>query len=273
MTALPPPAVLAAFDARAQPVPLPGGGGRTVAAGSLVLKSIDDPVEAEWIAEVVRDLDGGDAIRIARPVASHDGRWVVGSWTAWQRVPGEHVTGRWLDVLQVSDQLSSALAGVPEPAFLAKRTHPWAVGDRVAWGAGLPGGLPPDFAELLASVLALRQPVDAGPTQPIHGDLCGNVLFADGLPPAVIDFSPFFRPAGYAKAIVAFDAIAWEGAGGELLDRVGTRTTRKQLLVRAAIFRLTAGALLAIDDPARLGGDRLAPYERAVRLIDALPEE
>ena len=30
----------------------------------------------------------------------------------------------------------------------------------------------------------------------IHADLAGNVLFADGMPPAVIDFSPLERPAG-----------------------------------------------------------------------------
>jgi hypothetical protein len=38
------------------------------------------------------------------------------------------------------------------------------------------------------------------------------VLFHDGLPPAIIDFTPYWRPVGYASAIVVADALVWEGA-------------------------------------------------------------
>jgi len=41
---------------------------------------------------------------------------------------------------------------------------------------------------------------------------CGNVLFADASPPAVIDFSPYWRPAGLALAVAAVDALMWGGA-------------------------------------------------------------
>ena len=40
----------------------------------------------------------------------------------------------------------------------------------------------------------------------IHADLTGNVLFADGLPPLVLDLSPLWRPAVAAAAIVVADA-------------------------------------------------------------------
>ena len=38
------------------------------------------------------------------------------------------------------------------------------------------------------------------------------MLFADASPPAVIDFSPYWRPAGLALAVAAVDALMWGGA-------------------------------------------------------------
>ena len=60
------------------------------------------------------------------------------------------------------------------------------------------------------------RPVRAA-NQVIHGELSGNVLFAAGQAPAVIDFSPYRRPAAYADAIVAVDGLLWFGAGRELV--------------------------------------------------------
>ena len=45
----------------------------------------------------------------------------------------------------------------------------------------------------VARLVAARRSVDAV-SQLVHGDLSGNVLLAHGLPPAVIDFSPYWRP-------------------------------------------------------------------------------
>jgi prepilin-type processing-associated H-X9-DG protein len=57
-------------------------------------------------------------------------------------------------------------------------------------------GRPPGkLAGQVRWLLAALRPVDL-PDQFIHADLAGNVLFADGVPPAVIDFSPLERPAG-----------------------------------------------------------------------------
>ena len=109
----------------------------------------------------------------------------------------------------------------------------------------------------------LRRPLDL-PSQVIHGDLINNVLFADDLPPAVIDVSPFWRPRRYADAIVAVDAIGWNGAGAEaaasLADPEGV-----QLLVRAALFRLGSACLLTRSGPSLLG-TQVAVYERIERL-------
>ena len=63
-------------------------------------------------------------------------------------------------------------------------------------------------ADLFHALQSLLRPVHAV-NQVIHGDLSGNVLTgnvltAPGRVPAVIDFSPYWRPAAYADAIVAF---------------------------------------------------------------------
>lgn len=65
--------------------------------------------------------------------------------------------------------------------------------------------------------------------QIVHGDLAGNPLWADGLPPAVIDFTPYWRPAGYGTALLIVDAVLWYGAEPSMLrlrtDRFGRRST------------------------------------------------
>jgi hypothetical protein len=81
----------------------------------------------------------------------------------------------------------------------------------------------------------------------MHGDLTGNVLFHDTLPPAVIDFAPYFRPPTYASAIVVADAVCWEGAPKSLLDAVP-----RQFLLRALIYRGVTSLEFGSSDPPEL---------------------
>ena len=90
----------------------------------------------------------------------------------------------------------------------------------------------------------------------IHADLGGNVLFHDTLPPAVIDVSPYWRPAAYADAIVVADTVAWSGAGDEVVERL-LRAQGDQLLLRAVLFRVAT-------DPREVDA-----YERVITLITA----
>jgi hypothetical protein len=86
--------------------------------------------------------------------------------------------------------------------------------------------------------MALHQPVDL-PDQLIHGDITENVLFAPDLPPAIIDLSPFWRPAAYAQAIIVADALDWCGADQSTLPWVDNIPQRWQLIIRAEIFRIS----------------------------------
>lgn len=263
----PPPSVLAAFGLPGEPEPLAGGTGTSWRCGIAVLKPIEwsaSVEELEWQADVLSAVRE-DGFRVPQPLQARDGSVVVDGWYAATYLDGEHRERRWPEVIAVGERFHAALADVPRPSFLERRTDHWAIGDRVAWGE-----LPPErfgrVKHLPRLVEALR-PVDA-PSQVVHGDLTGNVLFADGLPPAVIDFAPYWRPTAFASAVVVGDALAWEGADEGLLGAVEHIPAFPQYLLRALIYRIVVDALFRAGEPDRPDGDDcfLGPVELACRL-------
>jgi uncharacterized protein (TIGR02569 family) len=233
----PSPDVLHAFESDSDPIALSGGRGLAWRVGDLVFKPADLGLdELAWQADVLPAVHAPD-IRLSTPQRATGGDLVVDGWTAWSFLPGEHQTGRWLEIIAIGDRFHRAVAGLARPAFIAARMDPWAIGDRVAWGEapidpylGVPH---------VARLAAVRHSVDAR-SQLIHGDLTGNVLFADDMPPAVIDLSPYWRPTAFATAIVLADALVWEGADESLLASVADVDDVGQMLIRALIYRLVA---------------------------------
>lgn len=240
-----PDPVLAAFGVQGKQHRIAGGTGRSIRVGEVVLKPADDPAEAEWAATVLADLPA-DGFRIARPIQAQDGRWTVDGWAASTFLAGTaEPQRRWAELLAASRRFHAAMADIERPPFIATRTDQWAIGDRVAWGE-TQIKLSATAQPLLTELLARLRPISAR-SQPVHGDLSGNVLFADGEPPAVIDFSPYWRPVTYAEAIVAVDALLWYDADPgviELLDDAAAA----QMLSRALVFRLVAEDIHAASD-------------------------
>ena len=240
-----PEGVLAAFGvAGAVPARLSGGQGTAWRAGQVVLKPADSARAGRWFAEVY-DALAGPGFRVPQPVRAVTGDWVAHEWVCWQWVPGaaadwSGLSPRWLELVAVSRALHAALAGVPVPAWRGTVENPWTIGDEVAWGERDPGPLLGPAAGQVAGqvrrLLAVLRPVDL-PNQLIHADLAGNVLFAHGMPPAVIDFSPLERPAGWPLAIAAVDALQWRQARPEVLGQLAGEPEFDQLLARALIYR------------------------------------
>jgi uncharacterized protein (TIGR02569 family) len=247
-----PAAVLAAFGAAGvDPVPLSGGRGTAWRAGQVVLKPADSVREGRWFADVY-DALSGPGFRVPRPVRAVTGDWVEQGWTAWQLVAGapadwSGVSPRWPELMAVSRALHAALEGTSVPEWRATMENPWMIGDQVAWGERDPGPLLGPAAGPIAGqvrlLLAALRPVDL-PDQLIHADLAGNVLFADGVPPAVIDFSPLYRPAGLPLAIVAVDALMWHRARPEVLGQLASERELDQLLARALVYRLVTEVVM-----------------------------
>ena len=269
----PGPEVLASFGASADPVSLPGGRGTAWRSGEVVLKPASDPRAARWTADLYHELairqDPG--FRVPRPLRTvagdgATGDWVAqaplaGAWAAWQWLPGEPaswsgVSPFWPSLIATSWAFHAALAGRTAPPWLGRDGSPWTVGDQVAWGERDPGSVlaaaPGPLAAQLRSLLAALRPVRL-PAQLIHGDLGGNVLFAAGEPPAVIDFSPYWRPAGLALAVATVDALTWGGADPAILGELADQPEFDQLLARAHVGRLVTEIVSRHGDPDSLG--------------------
>ncbi|MFC7303240.1 TIGR02569 family protein [Streptomyces monticola] len=253
--------VLAAFGAEGPPQPLPGGRGGTWCADGIVLKETGMLAETAWRAQTIAALPESEQFRVAPPVRNRDGTWTAYGWEAWRLVPGEPDPHRVEDIVRAGEAFHAALADLERPAFLDVRDDPWSRADRLSWGEEMPGpraqdsrnpavrgpaaegdeaghGAPAGDFELLRQLLAAREPLADDTAQLVHGDLLGNVLFAEGLPPAIIDWPPYWRPPGWASAVAVVDALCWYDASPELPARWAHIPDWRQLLVRALIYRM-----------------------------------
>jgi uncharacterized protein (TIGR02569 family) len=270
----PPPEVLAAFGVPSDaPTKLAGGEGKAWRAGAVVLKPETEVDVVTCLAASVEQVPDSAEFRLARHVAGGDGRFVVDGWAATTWVEGAHGSERWDEVLAASRHFHAAIASIGPPAGgIARTDTQWSIGDRVAWREQGPAA---DVSEAIRAVLdKLGTVLDAAwhgvAPQVIHGDIGGNVLFADdlGLPPAVIDMSPYVRPAPFADAIAVVDAIGWEGAPITLAFRFGTTVENgEQLLARAVVYRLIAASEAWRAFPERVAAevDAYRPILSAIR--------
>ncbi|MGX6603035.1 TIGR02569 family protein [Micromonosporaceae bacterium Da 78-11] len=242
-----PRAVLRAFDVSGVPVPLPGGKGGTWRAGDLVLKPSEGADESRWRSATLAAVPESSGFQVPRPRRAADGDWLAAGWEAWQLVPGTSSPTRVDDVLRAGAAFHAAVADVPRPGFLDDRDEPWSCGDRVAWSE-LPIAASPAGLALLEPLAEARRPVDL-PAQIVHGDLLGNVLFADGPPPAIIDWSPYWRPTSWAAAVAVVDALCWHAAEPELIDRWAHLSEWGQMLIRALIYRIATREARGAAEP------------------------
>lgn len=276
MGALPGPDVLRAFGLSGTPVPLAGGEGRSVLVGSAVLKPADaDPEIADWLAATTSSLNDAEGFRVSRPLRTATGAWTHAGWTASVHEPGTgpdpRAAPRWMDIIAAGRAFHRALASYPHPEHLARRTDWWETGNKVAWQEHQPN-LAPGFEKPYDQLSSLLTTTPPDASQLIHGDLTGNVLFAPGLDPLVIDLSAYWRPAAFGEAVVVGDALIWHGAGHDLLEEAaaGAGPDFVQYAARAVIYRLITvcevvrsrgaeGVAARADEPGR--------FERAAALL------
>ncbi|PGG97456.1 hypothetical protein GX51_07320 [Blastomyces parvus] len=222
------------------------------------------------------------------------------AWTAARLIPGTPDPGpaRWEEILRASRALHRDLRELYGGerrlgelgrflSFLRQRKDRWAKGDRIAWemeeagenadsdidididtdaranSAGESGIVEEPYRDIFRQLVSLREPVEMGASQLVHGDLTGNVLFTnyerqdsvgnqgrgdqeleelEEQVPGIIDFSLYFRPVEFAEAVIVADGLLWYDAGDELVRLVGVDKYRLQMLVRALIFRLVASS-------------------------------
>jgi uncharacterized protein (TIGR02569 family) len=239
---LPSAEVLAEFGAAGQPQPLAGGQRTVWRVGDVVLKRLDGaPDMVQWQAGVLGRVGATAGVRVAPPLASVTGGWVVQGWTAWRYLAGRPAGKDWRTIMAAGRALHVDLQNEDRPDLLDDRDDVWARADRAVWDLAVG----PPHPELRAAFEA-RRPVGLL-DQLVHGDLTGNVLVDDTGVPAVVDFSPYWRPASWATAVVCADAMLFADAdAGSVLAAADAETGNApcgQVLLRAVLFRLVTGVL------------------------------
>ncbi|KJQ56078.1 TIGR02569 family protein [Microbacterium sp. SA39] len=253
--------VLDAFGADVAPVLLAGGRGFTWRAGDIVLRPVEGDEEARWKSQVLSELAPGEGFTVPRPLRALDGDWLHEHWQAMEWVQGEADETRLADVIAAGAAFHLAVARHARPGFIAAAGDAWSRADRIAWSEE------PSPADPLLRVLADAYRDVSSPAQVIHGDLLGNVLFAADRPPAIIDWAPYWRPAGYAAAVAAVDSVCWHGLSREVLGEDRGIPEWRQFLLRALAFRITTLHLLGVWT-----ADHLARHAPIVRAVISLPE-
>ncbi|WP_018684096.1 TIGR02569 family protein [Actinokineospora enzanensis] len=258
----PPPHVRAAFGAKnAEPVLVEHG--PVWRCDEIALRQAVHPAEASWVAQTLGELEVPD-LRVARPVRSSDGRYVVGGWVAFRFIPGR-AEPRYDEVISASLRLHKATAGLNRPRFLQGRADVFAMADRAAWGEDDKVQLDPSLGGRLFGIYAESRKEIGLTAQVVHGDLFGNLLFDGDAAPGIMDFTAFHRPPEWAAAVVAVDAVAWGGADEALPKRWGHLPEWPQALLRALLFRLAVHALHPKSTPRSMRG-----LERAAQVIGPL---
>ncbi|RNE49039.1 TIGR02569 family protein [Corynebacterium alimapuense] len=211
--------VIAAFQGEAG-IPEPAGhawdnGWRV---GS-VIYSRSGGVSTGWSAKLRTGLKV-EGVRIARPVRSTDGRFVVAGWKASSRIVGD-LSRRVDETVGVALRLADALASQPAPPD-PEAADPFILADRRTWEETAP-----EYREIKA-------PVQVG-----HADLLASTIYHGAQVPAVTDVVPFAepRPHGYTAALVMVDGLIAGAVDIGIVDRFRHIPDIDQLLLRAVSYR------------------------------------
>lgn len=258
-----PPHVRTAFGAQDEvPSTVVWAGRPAWRCGDVLIRPVPDNAVAAWSARVLDGL-GIDGVRLAHPVRSSDGRWVVAGWAACRFVSGT-LQPRWDAVVTAAEALHAAIGSVERPRLLNERDDLLTRSAAGAFGERRLALEPQVGGDLYAQLAAYRVPVRLA-SQVVHPELFGTVLFDDAGVPAIMDLVPCWRPRPWAAAVVVVDALAWGGADEGLLKRWSHLPEWPQMALRAVLYRL---ALHAQHPEA--SARTFAGLERAAGLVSAL---
>lgn len=248
--------------------------------GQVVLSPVLDPDNAAWSAKVREHLQV-EGLRVARPVRSTDGRFIVAGWKATSFGAGELASGRVDEVVLAGLRLADALAQLPAPDFVTGPiTTAWEpkeiyrVADQAAWAddpaAVLAVGLDGDAiandelksALLLAARISALIPEIAAPSHVGHADMLTTTLFSGSQAPLVTDLVATVRPHGYTAALAAVDGLLFDATDSAIMHRFSHVPDFTALLMRALLYRVFVAALR--------GAEQGSITERLERVADLL---
>ena len=307
--ALPSSSILTSFHLPTTPPPLPLAGGQSTSfktsSCSHILKynpSNSNPIELAAVPQILSSLPTSPHFRIPNQIISrpNDGAsYIVDGWSCTTFVPGKTLPADgpvgpdiWRQVLDAGQAFHLAMGHTvrEKPTWVDGRSHRWAKAEGVAWGEQ-PSTIitvPKEAATIIHKLQLLMDRLDQlsvvttenveariflEDSQLVHGDLAGNVLVHAELPPAIIDFSPYWRPVAWTEAVLVSDGMVEFGSGKELLELwverrfMGERWIVKAMLVmllRAMVFRALSDWMGEEEDGITIDGWR---WDRAMGIV------
>lgn len=241
-----PDSALRAFGLTGEPQPLAGGTTDVYRVQDAVLKRIDEddlennhsPELYAWIADFTTRIPQV-GFRLPMPLKTIEGACITADgWTATGYLAGRLAGEEDVPAcIQAAAALHLATANLPKHPRMDDNRTAWGFAHRGCWGEK-PDGIQPLLQPLIDDLYALRQPIPTSPWQLIHGDLSpDNFLVEPGLPPAIIDFSPFWAPPEFALAMFA-NFAGPRRRKMDVLRHFETIPHFDQLLIRANIRML-----------------------------------
>ncbi|MDD2656143.1 MAG: hypothetical protein PHQ18_01065 [Patescibacteria group bacterium] len=227
--------ILQAFDISGKPDLLDGGQGTCFRVDNIVLKPTDNPIETTWLAEINNNLQSSE-FRVPKYKKANNDSFVFEDWTASEFLEGEHKKDNYIKAIELSKIFHNELKDIKKPDWFDKKTDVFAIADKIAWGE-----LPlPNFEpakKQLENIFELLKENNL-PNQLVHGDWGpGQILFSDTLPPAILDITPYFRPANYPIADMLISALANDNKDISIINLGKNIKEFDQLLLRALVFR------------------------------------
>jgi uncharacterized protein (TIGR02569 family) len=224
-----------AFGSDEVPYLLHGGQEETYRSGNIVLKPVTDEEETDWLGKTFGEPVELEHVRIPNAIRSVRGNWSEDGYCAWSYLEGSVREGRYVEKVRAADSFHTFLESVPRPGFIGKLGNVWSVADRMTWGE-IPWNVDAELATFVDPLRAKLAQIDL-PDQVIHGDLSGNVLVHDTLPPAIIDLTMYFRPAAFAQAVILTDSV-WDREPFAERSAFDGIPCLEQLALRATLWRI-----------------------------------
>lgn len=167
-------------------------------------------------------------------------------------------------VIAAIQAFHQALASTACPPYLANRDSPFDRADKAAW-TDTTIDVDERFTPIIAPLLQRKRPVEGLDAQLIHGDLNEeNILVAPNVAPAIIDMTPYWRPAEFAVAVFAYWLGPYRGDTSMLWAFTHIREF-DQMLIRAGLR-----TILITHELVKLGvpvGDLKRAYQMPVDSI------
>ncbi|MCF4006091.1 TIGR02569 family protein [Corynebacterium uropygiale] len=209
---------------------------------------------AGWSARV-REKLSVEGLRIARPLRSTDGRYVVSGWRASSWIEG--TCARRVDetvgaALRLDDALSTLNVPLPD------QPHGGSVFDQADQAAAAGE----DHGSALAARLIRNTPSCEAPLQVCHADMLGTTIFHGSNKPALTDIVGTRRPHGYSAALCIIDGLMMGAVDARIIHRWRHIPHLESLLFQALTYRVLVEVL---DDSRDQSLD--ADAERVSRLL------